>query len=73
MQNPRATTSLKPGGRDVNITKFLSKMNTGHHRQKWKSPILGVERIVFRVVFFASIGTKTIFSLLRGKILHCSP
>jgi hypothetical protein len=55
MQNPRATTSLKPGGRDVNIAKYLSQMNIGHHCRKWKSPILGVERIVLRDVFLASI------------------
>ena len=55
MQNPCATTSLKPGGRDVNIAKYLSQMNIGHHCRKWKSPILGVERIVLRDVFFASI------------------
>jgi hypothetical protein len=55
MQNLRATTSLKPGVRDVFIAKRISQMNNGHHRQKWNSPILGVERIVLRDVFFASI------------------
>jgi hypothetical protein len=77
MQNPRATTSLKPGGRDVNIAKYLSQMNIGHHCRKWKAPILGVERIVLRDVFFFYFfsvrGTKTFFSLSHGKILQCSP
>ena len=30
-------------------------MNIGHHCRKWKSPILGVERIVLRDIFLASI------------------
>ena len=30
-------------------------MDIGHHRRKWKSPILGVARIVLRDVFLASI------------------
>ncbi len=34
MQNPCATTSLKPGGRDVNIAKYLSQMNIGHRGTK---------------------------------------
>ena len=55
MQNPRATTSLKPAGRDVNIAKYLSQMNNGHHCRNWKSPILGVAQIVLRDVFLASI------------------
>ena len=55
MQNPRATTLLKPGGRDVNIAEYLSQMNIGHHRLKWKLPILGVAQIVLRNVFLASI------------------
>ena len=55
MQNPRATTSLKPGGGDVNIAKYLSQMNIVHHCRKWKLPILGVEQIVLRDVFLASI------------------
>jgi hypothetical protein len=59
MQNPRVTTSLKPGGRDVNIAKYLSQMNIGHHRRKWKSPILGVEGIVLHDVFLASIFLAT--------------
>ena len=54
MQNLRATTSLKPGGRNVIIAKYLSQMNIGHHCQKWKIPILGVEGIVLRDVFLAS-------------------
>ena len=78
MQNLHATTSLKPGGRDANIAKYLSQMNIGHHCRKWKSPILGVERIVLRDVFLASIFSayvepKLFFSLSCGKILQCSP
>jgi hypothetical protein len=30
-------------------------VDIGHHRQKWKSPILGVAQIVLRDVFLASI------------------
>ena len=45
--------------------------------KKWKSPILGVARIVLRDVFFASIFLAYVepklFSLTRGKILQCSP
>ena len=53
-------------------------MNIGHHRRKWKSPILGVARIVLRDVFLASIflayvDPKLFFSFLSGKILQCSP
>jgi hypothetical protein len=52
-------------------------MNIGHHCRKWKAPILGVERIVLRDVFFFYFfsvrGTKTFFSLSHGKILQCSP
>jgi hypothetical protein len=55
MQNPRATTSLKPGGCDVNIEKYLSQMNICPHHLKWKSPIFGVAQIVLRDVFLASI------------------
>jgi len=43
--------ALKPGGRDVNIAKKQSQVDIGHHRQKWKSPILGVARIVLCDVF----------------------
>ena len=52
-------------------------MDIGHHRQKWKSPILGVARIVLRDVFLASIFLAYVepklFLLTRGKILQCSP
>ena len=53
-------------------------MDIGHHRQKWKSPILGVARIVLCEVFLASIFLAYVepnlfFSLLGGKILQCSP
>jgi hypothetical protein len=81
MQNPRATTSLKPGVCDVFIAKRISQMNNGHHRRKWKSPILGVDKLCFVTVcdvFFASIflvyvEPKLFFSLSGGKILQCSP
>ena len=50
----------------------------GHHRRKWKLPILGVAQIVLHDVFFASIFVayvepKLFVSLTRGKILQCSP
>ncbi len=78
MQNPHATTSLKPGGRDVNIAKYLSQMNIGHHCWKWISPNLGVERIVLRDVFLASIflayvEPKLFFSLSCGEISSAAP
>ena len=78
MQNLCATTLLKPGGCDVNIAKYLSKMNIGHHCRKWKSPILGVEQIMLRDIFLASIflayvEPKLFFSLSHGKILQYSP
>jgi hypothetical protein len=78
MQNPRATTLLKPGGRDVNIAKYLSQMNIGHHRRKWKSPILGVARIVLCDVFLASIflayvEPKFFFRFRAGKFSSAAP
>jgi hypothetical protein len=78
MQNPRATTSLKPGGRDVFITKRISQMNNGHHRRKWKSPILGVARIVLRGIFLASIFLAYVepnffFRFRKGKFSSAAP
>jgi hypothetical protein len=78
MQNPRATTWLKPEGRVVNIAKYLSQMNIGHHCRKWKSPILGVERIVLRDVFLASIflayvEPKLFFRYRAGKFSSAAP
>jgi hypothetical protein len=72
MQNPCATTSLKLGGRDVNIAKYLSQMNIGHHRQKWKLPILGVARIVLQDVFLASI-FLAFFPFRAGKFSSAAP
>ena len=54
-------------------------MNIGHHRRKWKSPILGVDEfcfVTFFWLFFSVRGTNTFFiffSLSCGKILQCSP
>ena len=81
MQNPCATTSLKPGVRDVFIAKRISQMNNGHHRRKWKSPIWGVDELCFVMfcdVFFASIffsvrGTKTFFRFWAGKFSSAAP
>jgi hypothetical protein len=78
MQNPRANTLLKPGGRDVNIAKYLSQMNIGHYCRKCKSPILGVERIVLRYVFLASIflayvEPKLFFRYRVGKFSSAAP
>jgi hypothetical protein len=72
MKNPPATTSLTPRGRDANIAKYLSQVDIGHHRRKWKSPILGVARIVLRDVFLASIclvyvEPKLFFRFRTGK------
>jgi hypothetical protein len=49
-----------------------------HHRRKWKSPILGVERIVLRDVFFASIilayvEPKLFFHFRAGKFSSAAP
>jgi hypothetical protein len=78
MKNPRATTSLKPGGCDVNIAKYLSQMNFGHHCRKWKSPILGVAQIVLRDAFLASIflvyvEPKVLFRYRAGKFSSAAP
>jgi hypothetical protein len=78
MKNPHATTSLKPGGRDVNIAKYLSQVDIGHHRRKWKSPILEVERIVLRDVFLASIFLAYVeqnffFRFRAGKFSSAAP
>jgi hypothetical protein len=53
-------------------------VDIGHHRQKWKSPILGVARIVLCDVFFASIflahvEPKLFFLLSRGKFSSAAP
>jgi hypothetical protein len=49
----------------------------GHHRRKWKSPILGVAQIAFRdifwLLFFLRTWNQNFFLLTHGKILQCSP
>ena len=59
MQNPWASMWLKPGGRDVNIAKQRTQVDIGQHRRKWKSPILGVARIVLHEVLLASFFLST--------------
>jgi hypothetical protein len=53
-------------------------VNIGHHRQKWKSPILGVARIVLRDVFLAYIflayvEPKLFFHFRAGKFTIAAP
>jgi hypothetical protein len=78
MQNPRATTSLKPGVCDVFIAKRISQMNNGHHHRKWKSPILGVDELCF-VTFFSLlfflvyVEPKLFFLLSPGKFSSAAP
>ena len=52
-------------------------MDIGHHCRKWKSPILGVARVVFCDVFLVSfflayIEPTCFFSFMSGKNLQCS-
>ena len=53
-------------------------MNIGHHRRKWKSPILGVARIVLRGIFLVSIflayvDPKLFFHFCPGKFSSAAP
>ena len=53
------------------------RVDIGHHRRKWKSPILGVARIVLCDVFFASFFAYVepkLFSHFRaGKFSSAAP
>ena len=54
-------------------------MNIGHHRRKWKSPILGVDEfcfVAFFWLFFSVRGTNTFFIFFRfcaGKFSSAAP
>jgi hypothetical protein len=53
-------------------------MNIGHHRRKWKSPILGVAQIVLQDVFLASIFLAYVeptlfFPFRTGKFSSAAP
>ncbi len=53
-------------------------MDIGHHRRKWKSPILGVARIVlcddfFASIFLAYVEPKLFVRFRAGKFSSAAP
>ena len=52
-------------------------MDIGHHRRKWKSPILGVAQVVLRDVFLALIFLAYVepffFCFHAGKFSSAAP